>query len=399
MTRTIVLADDLTGANDTAVQFANDGWRTYSLFSEEMPEGLLDADLVAIARSLETRPMADDEARAVTRGAIIQALSDGVDRAYLKIDSTVRGSVAAQVAGALEGMPGSAAVVCPAYPALGRTVEDGIVMVNGVAVNETAIGNDPVTPVTTGDLTEIIPGAVSVVTLPFERSPGAVYVVDARTEDDLAELALRVAGDPRLLPVGSAGLARHVSHEWSRSIGRTPSRVGTGTAPRVVVMASSLNPVSREQGDRAVNDAGAVLYEFSEAQLVDPASVDRWAASLGDERAVISVVRSLGERGPAASRAATAAQVAAGLARATLALIGEDSKVAVLVLGGDGAAALLGLVGAEALRVEGLLSEGVPFGTVIGGRLDGLTVATKAGGFGQPETITEICLGILDDKG
>lgn len=397
MTRTAVLADDLTGANDTAVQFANDGWLTYSLLSDIVPSGALDSDLVAVARSLGTRALPDREAREVTRAAMANALADGFERAYLKVDSTVRGSVAAQVAGALAAMPGAAAVVCPAYPALGRTVEDGNVMVDGVPVDETPIGNDPVTPVTTADLTVIIPGASGVVTLPVERSAGAVYVVDARTEDDLAELARQIAQDPNLLPVGSAGLARHLSREWSRKGGggavADPLR-----AARVVIMASSLNPVSREQVDRVVAHAGGVLHEFGEAQLVSAEVIDTWAAGLGSDRPAISIVRSLGERGASSERAVTATEVAAGLARASSALIDGDPTVAVLVLGGDGAAALLTLIGAVALKVEGLLSEGVPVGRVTGGRLEGLAVVTKAGGFGRPETIREICSGILEEK-
>ena len=70
-------------------------------------------------------------------------MNAGVDRVFLKIDSTMRGSVPGQVAGALgrgaRGIPTRARVVCPAYPAMGRTVQSNRLLVHGEPVERTAI--------------------------------------------------------------------------------------------------------------------------------------------------------------------------------------------------------------------------------------------------------------------
>ena len=89
--------------------------------------------------------------RAATETArTVHALSRSVDRLFLKIDSTARGSIDGQVAGALTAWqvdhPDAVAVICPAFPDLGRTVLDGRVLVNGQPVHETAAAADPVTP-------------------------------------------------------------------------------------------------------------------------------------------------------------------------------------------------------------------------------------------------------------
>ena len=156
--RVLVLADDLTGASDTVVSFARSGWSALlSLAGGWRERPAQDA----VALSLDTRR--DPEAAAITARAAHDLAGD---RLYLKIDSTVRGRVAEQVAGALAGRrrtrPGSFAVLCPAYPAMGRTVEDGHVLVDGVPVHLGPAGRDPVTPVPDSDLRRLVPGAASV---------------------------------------------------------------------------------------------------------------------------------------------------------------------------------------------------------------------------------------------
>ena len=110
--RVLVLADDLTGASDTVVQFARAGWPSLLSLSggwrEEPTED-------AVALTLDTRR--DPHAERLTARAAADLATGAL---YLKIDSTVRGRVAEQVRGALAGVrrrrPASYAVVCPPIP-------------------------------------------------------------------------------------------------------------------------------------------------------------------------------------------------------------------------------------------------------------------------------------------
>ena len=97
--RVAVIADDLTGAGDTVVQFAQKGWKSWLLRTGEVPQL---PPVAAVARALNTRALPDAEASERTREATCAQLAAGVTRLYLKIDSTMRGSVAAQLSGALE---------------------------------------------------------------------------------------------------------------------------------------------------------------------------------------------------------------------------------------------------------------------------------------------------------
>jgi uncharacterized protein YgbK (DUF1537 family) len=363
--KVLVLADDLTGASDTVVQFARDGWSSLLSLSggwrEEPAED-------AVALTLDSRR--DPRAERVTARAAGDLVTDSL---YVKIDSTIRGRVAEQVRGALSGYrrhhPTAYAVVCPAYPAMGRTVVDGRVLVDGVPVHESAAGRDPVTPVTDSDLTRILPRSVRVAAeqdlVGALRAAGAehdVLVVDARDEADIERLASAIAAiGPDALPVGSAGLAGALSRAW-----RGPHQVAGDPELRIpltrraLVVVSSLHEVARAQAEalarHVASDGSAVDILVTAAERED-GSADRLAREI-------------------------ATQAAGVLDRA-------EHDLLVLV-GGDGAAATLHALAATGIRVIDAPVEGIPLGTVVGGRHHGLAVASKAGGFGDTSTLIHL---------
>jgi D-threonate/D-erythronate kinase len=88
-----------------------------------------------LALRTEARALPDADAAQRTFTAAKELITAGAERLYVKIDSTVRGSVAAQIDGAIRAWStahdNAVAVVCPAFPDLGRTVVDGVVLVGG----------------------------------------------------------------------------------------------------------------------------------------------------------------------------------------------------------------------------------------------------------------------------
>jgi D-threonate/D-erythronate kinase len=365
--KVLVLADDLTGAGDTVVSFARSGWT--SLLS--LSGGWATApEQEAVAVTLDTRR--DPRAAEITARAVADL---GGDHVYLKIDSTVRGRVAEQVAGALRGRRkrhrGAFAVLCPAYPAMGRTVEDGHVLVEGRPVHESAAGRDPVTPVTRSDLRDLVPGSAVaagpdlVAAIREVAVDHDVVVVDAREQADLDRLAAAVAElGPDALPVGSAGLAAALARTWHEGGAAAPPAVASLESGRVLVVVSSLHEVARAQVD-----------ELRAATTRDNLPVD------------LLVTPDENEDGAAEHRARAIAREAAA------SLVAGRHGLLVLV-GGDGAAQTLVALGATGIRVVDAPVEGVPVGTVVGGPHDGLLVATKAGGFGDPHTLTQL-IGVL----
>ena len=426
-----IAADDLTGANDSAVQFARTGWAARlalgALAAKQRPG-------TAIALVTDARAMEVEAARSCTREAVTTLLAAGVDHLYLKIDSTMRGSVPGQVAGALAAWSqvhlDALAIICPAYPAMGRTVQDGVLLVNGEPVATTVIGHDPVTPVRTSLMVELIPGSVPITLGPGSahdhatkmlratRDGARLLVIDAGSEADLTALAraIEVLGD-RVVPVGAAGLAVAMAKVWgggalpdSTAFDAHPDgarradahRSGTGAVGAdpsqgtTLVVVSSLHEVSRSQAEALVQSLPAddvlVLAPSLDELLgfTESDALRAWLAyrvPTGSALPRVVVVLSPTKR----HESATGSELVAGALAALAHTIVERGRTGALVLlGGDGARALLHRLGAKSVQVHGAIQEGIPRGVIEGGPAAGLTVVTKAGGFGQREAIVDL---------
>ncbi len=194
----VIVADDLTGACDTAGMVAAAG---RPVRVDLGPGG----DRDAWVRAVDLDSRAGDAQRAVVRtvAAIRDATAAGAE-VYLKIDSTLRGHIVQVVDAAsaafLADRPGGRVVVCPAFPARGRTVTARRLLVEGVA-RESAVLE-----------------AVA-------RLPG-VEVPDAASDADLAAIVAASADQP-VLWVGSAGMAPHVAGRGAGALAPSP------TIPRV----------------------------------------------------------------------------------------------------------------------------------------------------------------------
>lgn len=301
-----------------------------------------------LASTTDSRALSNDEAEKLTCDALTLLIDAGIDRVFLKIDSTMRGSVQGQIAGALKAWrtryADARAVVCPAYPRMGRTVQEHRLFVHGEPVDRTAIGRDPVTPVTTSDMNALMPASLS------------ITIADAVTDEDLTALAKGISGSPSIIPVGSGGFAEALAEIWSvrAQPGRGPERVvSIPHDPRILLLVSSLNPVSHVQ-------------------------VTKLREAFPNVDVVIAPTERVG--GPSVAER-LAAEFSARVDRERWDLVG--------LIGGDGARAALTRLGASGIRIMDSMLEGIPIGVVVGGRAEGLPVFTKAGGFGAEDALVK----------
>ncbi|MHA7283698.1 four-carbon acid sugar kinase family protein [Arthrobacter sp. TMS2-4] len=407
-----IAADDVTGATDSVVQFSRTGWSSRLLLGELLPDSVEPGSALAV--NTDARALDPATARQATASAIRNLVTAGADRLYLKIDSTMRGSVPAQVAGALDAWqeqhPGCFAVVCPAYPAMGRTIEDGLLRVHGGSVEDSPAGRDPVTPVPTSEFSQLLPGTT---TISLSGSPeqdaqalrdaagDGVVVVNAASDDDLHTLAaaLVVAG-PMAIPAGSAGLAAAMAAAWAEAGAvHTPAEPNPAAqGRRIVVVVSSLHDVARAQTDHLqsqLNPADLRILQPDEALLDQPNRLAQWAAAeLEVQDSLPRVVVITSPEAVGGSVTLSGAAIASSLASVVQQTLARASVGALVLVGGDGARAVLDATRAQALRITGAVQEGIPIGVIEGGAAAGKIVVTKAGGFGPvhalSDTITEL---------
>jgi uncharacterized protein YgbK (DUF1537 family) len=365
-----ILADDLTGACDSGAPFAARGLVTIVLLPEA-PDPATAPDVLVLDTETRGRPPA--EARGAVRDAAARLVAGQPRLLYKKVDSTLRGPVGDELAGALDGAGLERVLLAPAFPGQRRTVIDGLLHVDGRPAGESAIAGDPAYPPTGASVAALVgasgPHPVLVVPLATVRQgvaavtarldrcealgPGAL-VADAETDDDLAILARATAGR-RILLAGSAGLASALTAHLVAE----PPRPATGLARPLRVVAGSAHPTTRRQVERLrARDPAAVLLD-------SPPAVPE------DAEARAAAVRRLGE-----------------VARAALA---RDGRPGTLVLtGGETAVAVCRALGASGLTLGGEPAPGLARATLLDGPHAGQTVITKAGGFGDPDTLVRL---------
>jgi uncharacterized protein YgbK (DUF1537 family) len=381
-----IIADDLTGACDTGCLFAGPG-----------PVGVVAAPILAaadravIAVDTESRCLDPEEAAAVV-GETARWLGErlGAGPVFKKIDSTMRGAVGAELTALLAHGRFSAALVCPAFPALRRLVSHGRLLVDAVPVHESSIGRDPAFRAATSEMAGLLGGGAPVVTLGLdevraghekiahvlERHRGAIVSADALTDADLASLAAGALSAEGTLAAGSAGLGGALS----RVLGFESPAVALPPGPARLVVVGSLHPASRAQLDAAVA-AGVAAVRADADGHTDPAAAIA-ALGRGHPALVASVTT------PASREA-----VARHIARATTRILERATPDLVVVTGGDTAHALIRALRPRRFDLLGAPADGLALGrlTLDGGRE--LSLLTKAGGFGAPDLLATILGG------
>src|SRR5688500_7223991 len=136
-----IIADDLTGGLDTGVAFAVRGWRTLLGFASQLSVTSLETDTSTDDRPVmtndcliwdsETREADEETARRILRQVCAELSVRAAPRLYKKIDSTLRGPWLAELREVWKARAALTTVLCPAFPAVGRTVVDGEVRVHG----------------------------------------------------------------------------------------------------------------------------------------------------------------------------------------------------------------------------------------------------------------------------
>lgn len=381
-TRIGIVADDLTGAADTAVAFLDAPMPAAVRFPRpDLEVELASVRVGAVAVDAETRGV-QAESAALTARALTDAFKRaGFDILYKKIDSLLRGHVAREVhAAMLAWGPSALALVAPAFPAVGRTTSGGRVMVNGRA--------QPGLPA----IAELLTGAGAVVAIGLDAVRGAdlaahlrsaaanagVIVCDAETDADLRGIARAglLASQP-IVWVGSGGLARALAREVSVALPadrHPPPRV---RGP-IVAVVGSLTDISRAQARRLVSE-GVTHVRVPPAEvrgMALPRRVDAALDRYEDVLVTIDTISPIDGEGDAQLVADLGAALAASVRRAVGGLV---------LTGGDTAAGMLRALECTGLDLVAEIEPGVVLSTTSGSRV--WPVITKSGSFGEIATL------------
>lgn len=414
-----MIADDLTGANDSGIQLKEKGLNASVYF--EIPEEHHSID-EAIVIDTNSRSLAQEDAYDVTKRAATFLAGKGYQHIYKKMDSTLRGYVGSELKAMDEVFNPDFVIVAPAFPAYGRVTHKGIHYMKGNPINETELANDPIHPITEAHIPTILEKEtdqkVTVIdevllsqneddwleTLNgFIKADIKYLVCDASTEEELKEMAKKIyKSGYQVIWSGSAGLAEVLpsvlgvegssSYDEAKNMNKGP----------VLSVCGSLSQTTQEQVYYAIHQEGVQSIKIDTERIFcddweDYAHfyIDKAISHLNDGMDVILYVPSDNRvRMQVKNRASELGlnsfqigeRISKTLSRLTKEVLNLTSVSSLVLTGGDTAKDVAKKLGATGIRLRYELEAGVPVGELIGD-LPSVTVITKAGAFGEVSTI------------
>lgn len=220
------IGDDFTGSSDLANTLAKGGMRV-TQFSG-VPNGPAEPDVEAGIVALKSRTIPPAEAVALSLAALDWLVNQGCRQFLFKycstFDSTPEGNIGPVIDALMQRLGTDRTIVCPAFPATGRSIYQGHLFVGDRLLSESGMEHHPLTPMTDADLRRWLApqtkqgvGHVAATTV-FRGGPAIleamadevaagrpVVVVDAIRDADL--LAIGAAAKDLRLLTGGSGIA------------------------------------------------------------------------------------------------------------------------------------------------------------------------------------------------
>ncbi|MBS4212935.1 four-carbon acid sugar kinase family protein [Bacillus sp. FJAT-49825] len=425
-----VIADDLTGANDTGVQFAKQGLNTTVLFAEtQLQPAHLSADVIVL--NSDSRALTSEKAYKAVFNLAAQLNKLSVSKVFKKIDSTMRGNIGPEIDAVMDAYKLKTSFVVPAFPKSNRVTTNGYHYVNGVLLEETPIAQDPVCPVTESYLPKLLQEQskrevtfISISDVQKGKShlsekikdlssgdSSKIIVVDATTDEEL-NMIVEAAEilEENFLWVGSAGIAYHLFNTGQRE--EVLRHQQSDDRLPVLVVAGSVNPVIDRQiqvlkdkyhVEEIVISPEEFFYEDRRKHEIERiVKVGQALLEKGDlvvttnrERETINRVKDLQQK-LGLSNFDVGYTIAESMGVIAGQLIDSKPVCGAVLTGGDIAGATCKVLNGEGIRVIGEVEAGIPYGKLFGGTFDGMPVVTKAGAFGTDQALANALQTITD---
>ena len=395
--RLVIIADDLTGALDSAVAFAQLGLRTVATLSMN---AAVNAPVVAI--NTDSR----DDDRDIARDKVGRVTSNYPDRIiFKKIDSTLRGNVVSELLEVLRVSGAKRALIAPAFPDTYRTTRNGVQLVEDRPVHELYQVNRGYPARATSHIPTLLAretglgvSARSVADVrasthrlaqSIRNDPNPWLVFDAVTQRDLVHIIkASLLIEDKFALCGSGGLAKALATVWHRELGLWADRAPLAIrSKQLLIVVGTLNPVTTRQLAYLSTD----YPEIPSIQVgiddllhgIVEEAINAATQGFAQGKNVLISIQNEAFR-PGVGRA-----LVQSLAVVTRRIFQQYHFGGLLLTGGDTAQAVCKALDVEAIKLVDEFLPGLPLSHIEGGIADGLAIITKAGGFGQANTLSK----------
>ncbi|MBY4611202.1 four-carbon acid sugar kinase family protein [Rhizobium sp. 9T] len=343
-----IIADDLTGALDTGTPFVAAGLSVAVAVDVGAAQDAIATGCDVVVVNTASRALGERDAAEKVRSAAKVFQDVQPDVVMKKIDSRLKGNVAAESLALADALGLKNILVAPAIPDQERLTYRGCVV--GRGVNR---------PLPIADL--------------FESRADNVVVADAEDDTDLDQI---VAGHVWLTTLGVG--ARGLGAAFARRLGETGRRLVTEftPTPRTLFAFGSRDPITAAQMNRL--EASGALRVVVDAPMGQ--------IECGEGLALPVLLRCTGDM--AADAALVAGDFAAGVKR----VIDDTRPDMLMVGGGDTALAILHALDVKVLTPKGEIEAGIPWFDVTAADGRPFRCAVKSGGFGNSDSLLRLVL-------
>lgn len=140
MTRVLIIADDLTGANANCALMKTIGLRAASMTASNVDTLPQKMDVVAF--TTDSRAMSKESAYKRVNKKVNKYKTDSIELYSKRIDSTLRGNLGSELKAYQDALDGRLAICVPAFPDSKRIVINDYMYVNGIPLMNTDAGKD-----------------------------------------------------------------------------------------------------------------------------------------------------------------------------------------------------------------------------------------------------------------
>ena len=261
-----IIADDLTGANDTGVQFAKNNYKTIvSILEDESLDIVVPDNLDVFVIDTETREIEEKIARNRIKNILEKSNITKEDIVYKKVDSTLRGNVGLEITEIMNILEKDICIFSPSFPSHKRITIGGYLVVDQKPLGLSEYSSNNLKqeensfipfllkkqtnfPVGQIDLKDVAKGQETILSKINElyQKGNKIIVIDSTNEEHLKDIfASSLKLDRPILFSGSAGLANHFPNINNKN--KYPQINIENNKGSVIVVAGSRNSIMEDQ--------------------------------------------------------------------------------------------------------------------------------------------------------
>lgn len=413
MMKLVIIADDLTGALDTGVQFSKKNMSAIVTTDLNFNFEEISKETDVIVIDTESRHIPADEAKERVKSVLSKFDKEKIKFFYKKTDSTLRGNIGSEIEGFMEGLNINEVSFIPAFPLGKRTVKDGILYVDNIKLAETQFAMDILNPVTESFIPDIINKQSEIKAKvkdinedfdPQDEKEKHIYIFDSENMEDMKNIGKVLYNKNKLnYTIGNAGFAEVLTH-YIKSDTKKEDIIFHDD--RILFVCGSVNITSLKQCKYAekigycsdslkFSNIISEDYKSSDNYITDKEYLKekinnnkKFLLRTSDSEDVIKKAIEYTEKNSISMEELTS-NIANSTGQLVSDLIREHEIKNLIIFGGDTLMGILKNIGCQYVIPISEIFPGVVFTRAVG-KNTVINVITKAGGFGEESIIERI---------